>query len=129
MSALAGKRVLVVGLGVSGVAAARALVEVDAKVRVTESSQSTAIMEHARSLQAEGVEVEVGGHDFERLDADLAVLSPGIPPSSAIVRALRREGITLWSEVELAYRLAACRFLAVTGTNGKTTTTSLLASI
>jgi UDP-N-acetylmuramoylalanine--D-glutamate ligase len=129
MSALAGKRVLVVGLGVSGFAAARALVEVDAKVRVTEGGDSDAIRERAEALVAEGVEVEVGGHDLERLDADLAVLSPGIAPSTPIVRGLRAEGVTLWGEVELAYRLGACKFLAVTGTNGKTTTTSLLASM
>jgi UDP-N-acetylmuramoylalanine--D-glutamate ligase len=129
MSALAGKRVLVVGLGVSGFAAARALVEVDAKVRVTEGAESEATRLRAQALLAEGVEVETGGHDLERLDADLAVLSPGIPPSAPIVRALRREGVALWGEVELAFRLGVCDFLAVTGTNGKTTTTSLLASM
>jgi UDP-N-acetylmuramoylalanine--D-glutamate ligase len=129
MSALAGKRALVVGLGVSGFSAARALVDADAKVRVTEGSISDAIRERAAALTADGVEVEVGGHGLERLDADLAVLSPGIPPHSPIVRSLARAGITLWSEVELAYRLAVCDFLAVTGTNGKTTTTSLLASM
>ena len=129
MNELAGKRVLVVGLGVSGFAAARALLGVDAKVRVTEGTISEPLRERALALQAEGVEVELGGHDLERLDADLAVLSPGIPPSSPIVRSLRSEAIPLWGEVELAYRLAACRFLAVTGTNGKTTTTSLLASM
>jgi UDP-N-acetylmuramoylalanine--D-glutamate ligase len=129
MSALAGKRVLVVGLGVSGFAAACALVDVDAKVRVTEGEDSDAIRERADALTAEGVEVEIGGHDLDRLDADLAVISPGIPPSAGIVGSLRREGIALWGEVELAYRLGACEFLAVTGTNGKTTTTSLLASM
>jgi UDP-N-acetylmuramoylalanine--D-glutamate ligase len=129
MSALAGKRVLVVGLGVSGFAAARALAAVDAKVRVTEGSSSPVVVERARALQAEGIEVEIGGHDYERLDADLAVLSPGIPPSTPVVRALRREAVPLWSEVELAFRLAVCSFLAVTGTNGKTTTTTLLAEM
>jgi UDP-N-acetylmuramoylalanine--D-glutamate ligase len=128
-SALAGKRVLVVGLGVSGFAAARALADIDAKVRVTEGGTSPAIDERARALQAQGIEVETGGHDLERLDADLAVVSPGIAPTTPVVRELRREGITLWSEVELAFRLAVCDFLAVTGTNGKTTTTTLLAAM
>ncbi|HJR44026.1 MAG TPA: UDP-N-acetylmuramoyl-L-alanine--D-glutamate ligase [Actinomycetota bacterium] len=128
-SELAGKRVLVVGLGVSGFSAAKALIELEAKVRVTEASDGEVIRERARQLRDIGVEVEVGGHDLERLDADLAVMSPGIPPTAPIAAALAQEGLELWSEVELAFRLARCEFLAVTGTNGKTTTTTLLASI
>ncbi|MFP5352352.1 MAG: UDP-N-acetylmuramoyl-L-alanine--D-glutamate ligase [Actinomycetota bacterium] len=128
-SELAGKRVLVIGLGVSGFSAAKALVELDAKVRVTEGGASEAILDRAQHLRALGAEVEIGGHDLDRLDADLAVISPGIPPSSPVASAVRSEGIELWSEVELAYRLARCDFLAITGTNGKTTTTTLLARI
>ena len=123
----AGRRVLVVGLGVSGFAAARALVDLDAKVRVTEAGAGEAITARADTLRALGVEVETGGHDLDVLDADLAIVSPGIPPTSAVVRALADHQITVLSEVELAYQLAGCDFLAVTGTNGKTTTTSLLA--
>ena len=129
MSSFAGKRVIVVGLGVSGFAAARALLDLEAKVRVTEAGSSDVVVERAEALRAEGAEVEIGGHDLERLDGDLAVLSPGISPASPVVSALKREGVTTWSEIELAYRLASCRFLAVTGTNGKTTTTSLLAAM
>jgi UDP-N-acetylmuramoylalanine--D-glutamate ligase len=76
-----------------------------------------------------GAEVEIGGHDLALLDADVAILSPGIPPAADVVVALRQAGVEAFSEVELAYRLARCDFLAVTGTNGKTTTTSLLAAI
>ena len=126
---LAGKRVLVIGLGVSGFSAAKALIELDAKVRVTEASHGPLMKQRADHLQALGVDVEYGGHDLERLDADLAIISPGIPPSAPVARAVAQQGIELWSEVELAFRLAECDFLAVTGTNGKTTTTSLLASI
>ena len=129
MSSMAGRRVIVVGLGVSGFAAARALLELDAKVRVTEAGDSSVVRERAEALRAEGAEVETGGHDVEGLDADLAVLSPGIPPSSDVVTALRRASIPIWSEIELAYHLASCKFLAVTGTNGKTTTTSLLSAM
>lgn len=128
-SEFAGTRVLVVGLGISGFSAARALVALDAKVRVTEAGGGDSVMTRAQQLRALGVEVEVGGHDLGRLDADLAVISPGIPPASAIAEAIRAQGLQLWSEIELAYRLAECDFLAVTGTNGKTTTTSLLAAI
>jgi UDP-N-acetylmuramoylalanine--D-glutamate ligase len=126
---MSGKRVLVVGLGVSGFSVAKALVELEAKVRVTEGSDTAVVRQRAQHLQSLGVEVEYGGHDLDRLDADLAVISPGIPPSAAVAVAVVEQGIESWSEVELAYRLAECDFLAVTGTNGKTTTTSLLASI
>ncbi|MDQ4026262.1 MAG: UDP-N-acetylmuramoyl-L-alanine--D-glutamate ligase, partial [Actinomycetota bacterium] len=62
-------------------------------------------------------------------DVSLAVVSPGIPPSSEALRALGARGAEVWSEIELAYRIGDCTFLAVTGTNGKTTTTSLLAEM
>ncbi|MFN2389230.1 MAG: UDP-N-acetylmuramoyl-L-alanine--D-glutamate ligase [Actinomycetota bacterium] len=125
----AGVRALVVGLGASGLAAARALHERDAKVRVTEESSGPAVAQRAATLVDLGVEVELGGHDLEALDADLAVVSPGIPPSAPVMRALARLGVPVIGEVELAWRLARCEFLAVTGTNGKTTTTSLLAAM
>jgi UDP-N-acetylmuramoylalanine--D-glutamate ligase len=123
----AGKRVLVVGLGTSGWAAARALLDLGAHVRVTESSENETMATRAQSLRDRGVEVEIGHHDLEHLDADVAVVSPGIPPTSDVLRALESAGTPMISEVELAYQLADCDFLAVTGTNGKTTTTSLLA--
>ena len=129
MSEFAGRRVLVVGLGMSGFSAARALIELDAKVRVTESGSSPAMQQRAEALVAMGAEVEIGGHDLALVDADVAILSPGIPPTADVVVALREAGVEAFSEVELAYRLARCDFLAITGTNGKTTTTSLLAAI
>ena len=123
------RRVLVVGLGVSGFAAARALAAMGARVHVTESGTGQDIDERARMLRAEGVVVETGGHQLVGLDWDLAVVSPGIPPSAPVVTGLRRDGVEVIGEVELAYRVSACDFLAVTGTNGKTTTTSLLAAM
>lgn len=124
-----GKKVLVVGLGASGWAASRALVELGADVRVTESSDSAEMRERADRLKARGATVEIGHHDLDRLDADLAVVSPGIPPTADVMRALEHSTIPVVSEVELAYQLASCDFIAITGTNGKTTTTSLLAAM
>jgi UDP-N-acetylmuramoylalanine--D-glutamate ligase len=129
MNGWTNRRVLVVGLGASGFAAARALSDAGAVVRVTEVSSLPQIEERARTLRALGVQVETGGHDLGGLHADLAIVSPGIPPGSEVIVALRRAGVELISEIELAYRLGTCDFLAVTGTNGKTTTTSLLASM
>jgi UDP-N-acetylmuramoylalanine--D-glutamate ligase len=126
---LTGRRVLVVGLGASGLSAARALKERGARVRVTELSSGEDVRARAEALAREGIDAEIGGHDFARLDAELAVVSPGIPPTAPVIEKLRRAGTELISEVELAYRLACCSFAAVTGTNGKTTTTSLLAAM
>ncbi|MEO8323506.1 MAG: UDP-N-acetylmuramoyl-L-alanine--D-glutamate ligase, partial [Actinomycetota bacterium] len=135
MTSFSGRRVLVVGLGVSGYAAAEALLDQGATVRVTEAGTSAAMEERATVLRSRGAAVELGGHDLEHpghpgnSDCDLAVVSPGIPPSSEIITALRSTEVELIGEIELAYRLAECDFLAVTGTNGKTTTTALLAAI
>jgi UDP-N-acetylmuramoylalanine--D-glutamate ligase len=123
-----GRRVLVVGLGNSGRAAASALLERGASVTVTESRSDPQLEEVASRLRARGAEVELGGHALAT-GAELAILSPGIPPTSEVVKELKRRGIETWSEVELAYRICDRDFLAVTGTNGKTTTTALLAAI
>lgn len=126
---VAGKRILVVGLGVSGMAAARAVKALGADVRVSEGGSSPDLAERAAALRQLGVEVELGGHRLAEQDADLAIVSPGIPPSAPVIGTLERRAIEWFGEVELAYRLASCDLLAVTGTNGKTTTTALLASI
>ncbi|MBA2272588.1 MAG: UDP-N-acetylmuramoyl-L-alanine--D-glutamate ligase [Actinobacteria bacterium] len=125
----ADRRVLVVGLGTSGYAAAHALLALGAVVRVTEAGADALAETRAKALRDAGAEVELGGHDLTRLDADLAIMSPGIAPHSAVASALGLKGTEVWSEIELAYRLARCDFLAVTGTNGKTTTISLLAAM
>jgi UDP-N-acetylmuramoylalanine--D-glutamate ligase len=123
-------RVLIVGLGVSGLSAARVLAGLDAKVRVTESSDGPQVQQRAEALRALGVEVEVGGHDLEAAFADVAVISPGIPLDAPVVAHLAGQGIAIWSEIELGFRLGRGQdFVAVTGTNGKTTTTGLLAAM
>jgi UDP-N-acetylmuramoylalanine--D-glutamate ligase len=126
---LVDKSVLVVGLGVSGHAAARVLLDKGARVTVTEAGSSPAIEARASSLRSLGARVETGGHDVDGIEVDLVVASPGIPPTAPVMAALRAARVRIISEVELAYSLARCDFLAVTGTNGKTTTTSLLARI
>lgn len=129
MTSFRDRDVLVVGLGVSGRAAARALLALGARVRVTELGDDDAMRERAAELEALGAEVELGGHSFAGDPVSLAVVSPGIPPSSEALTTIARNGAEIWGEVELAYRIGECTFLAVTGTNGKTTTTSLLAAM
>lgn len=126
---LTGRRVVVVGLGSSGEAAAASLADMGADVAVTELSSTSAIEDRATRLRARGLEVETGGHEMDLSGASLAIVSPGIPMNAPILDTLRSAGIELMSEIELASRLAECDLLAVTGTNGKTTTTSILAAI
>ena len=129
MSSYEGVLALVVGLGVSGLAAARALHAAGAQVRVTDGSDDDDVRERAAELRAQGIEVELGGHAVAMQDVDLAVVSPGIPLDTGIVSSLVAADIETISEIELGWRLARCDILAVTGTNGKTTTTELLAAM
>ena len=124
-----GRSVLVVGLGASGEAAAIALHEMGANVRVTDEGSSTAIEERADRLRSQGIVAETGGHSFDDLDAEVAVISPGISPSSAILIWLADLGVRTIGEVELAYSIISQPIIAITGTNGKTTTTALVAKI
>jgi UDP-N-acetylmuramoylalanine--D-glutamate ligase len=81
-------------------------------------------------LEARGVRIETGGHHAASfLAADLIVISPGVPTDMALLAQARLQGIPVWGEVELASRLTAARFLGITGTNGKSTTTSLVGAM
>lgn len=123
----ANKRVLVVGLGSSGSAAARVLTETGAQVRVSEAREH---VEDAAELRRLGVEVFTGGHEVAHLDGvDLVVASPGVFESAPVLDWARDRSIPIWSELELGARLCSIPYAAVTGTNGKTTTTGMLASI
>lgn len=126
---LRGAEVVVVGAGASGVAAARVLAGAGASVRITEARSRSDVEEHARRAEGDGAEVLAGGHDPSHLDgADLVVLSPGVPEGADVVRWARQRRLPLWSELELGARLARCPYVAVTGTNGKTTTTEMIAA-
>ncbi|MGH2706581.1 MAG: UDP-N-acetylmuramoyl-L-alanine--D-glutamate ligase [Actinomycetota bacterium] len=125
-----GDRVLVVGLGASGEAAAEALLDLGAEVVVTDAGDSTALAERARRLRARGATAQTGGHHTALLDrCDLVVSSPGVPPASPVLSAARERGIEVWSEIELGWSLGSPPVIAVTGTNGKTTTTRLVTEI
>jgi len=138
----AGLRVLVAGLGVSGFAAADALLERGAVVTVVdgvEPADGSLMAERARILDILGAHLVFGPDAVAALPdpavtpLDLVVTSPGWRPDQPLLRAAAATGIPVWGEVELAWRLrprdGAAPWLTVTGTNGKTTTVQMLASI
>ena len=128
MSELRGKQVTVVGLGQSGLAAARVLSDEGARVRVSERRTARELGDSAEVAGRSGAEVFAGGHAPEHLDgADLVVLSPGVPEGSEVVSWAAARGLPIWSELELGARVARCPYVAITGTNGKTTTTRIAA--
>lgn len=122
----AGADLAVIGLGRSGVAAARLAARHGAHVYASDRVAGDSQEEAAGELRDEGIDAESGGHDMDRIRAaDLAVVSPGIGPTTEVRRELREAGVHTIAEIELAYRFLASRLVAVTGTNGKTTTTAL----
>src|SRR4030043_327160 len=119
------KKALVVGLGISGRAAAEKLLREGRRVLVNDLSASSAVEEVATELSRAGADVELGHHDSRLLeDVDLIVVSPGVAGNIALLKDAQSLGITVWSEIELAWRFAKGPVVAVTGTNGKTTTVS-----
>jgi UDP-N-acetylmuramoylalanine--D-glutamate ligase len=124
---LKGKLAVVLGAGRSGLAAAAALARHGARVTLSDAKPLAELGEAAAAAAAHGFSLAPGGHPEALLKGlELLVLSPGVPNQIPFVKAARAQGADVMSEVELAYRLKPRRWLAVTGTNGKTTTTSLL---
>jgi len=122
----AGMRALVVGLGVSGEAAARALSRRGARVTVVDRSDGPTVRERATNLADVEVRLAIDGVR-EAAEADLLVVSPGVRPDAPAVSAARESGVPVTTEVDIAYELAPFpeRLIGVTGTNGKTTTTEM----
>ncbi|MGH4027664.1 UDP-N-acetylmuramoyl-L-alanine--D-glutamate ligase [Actinomycetota bacterium Odt1-20B] len=127
-----GRNVTVAGLGVSGISAARALAGLGAAVTVVDGGSSDTHRERAAALEGEGISVRLGDADTLPEGTDLVVTSPGWKPESPLFAAAAGAGVDVVGDVEIAWRLRgpdAAPWLAITGTNGKTTTTQMLASI
>jgi UDP-N-acetylmuramoylalanine--D-glutamate ligase len=118
----------VVGLARSGRAAAQLLASTGAEVYASDNGRSPELEACAAELRHDGVDVQLGGHDLERIARSvLVVASPGVPPTAPPFVVARKAGITIISEVELGLRfLPALTYISITGTNGKTTTTALI---
>ncbi|GED87530.1 UDP-N-acetylmuramoyl-L-alanine--D-glutamate ligase [Streptomyces sp. NPDC091412] len=127
-----GKNVTVAGLGVSGVPAAKVLHGLGAHVTVVNDGDDERARTQAAELEALGVTVRLGDGDTLPEGTELIVTAPGWRPDKPLFRAAGQAGVPVWGDVELAWRLRgpdAAPWLAVTGTNGKTTTVQMLASI
>ncbi|MCP9946168.1 UDP-N-acetylmuramoyl-L-alanine--D-glutamate ligase [Streptomyces somaliensis] len=130
-----GKRITVAGLGVSGVPAARVLHGLGACVTVVNDGDDERARARAAELEAEGVTVRLGDGDTLPEGTELVVTAPGWRPDKPLFAAAEAVGVPVWGDVELAWRLRGldgrkpAPWLAVTGTNGKTTTVRMLASV
>lgn len=128
---LTGRTVLVVGSGISGVAAAELLKKKQVKTILFDGNRGLDVAalreKHSVFSDMEILLGELSEADMERFD--LVVLSPGVPTDLPMVNAVRERGIPIWGEIELAYFFAKGRVAAITGTNGKTTTTALTGEI
>jgi len=122
-----GKKVTLVGMGRTALALAPLLLREGATVYVTETKPADEFFEETKILDALGVSYECGGHTARAFaGASLVIPSPGVSPRIAPIEAARAAGVTVMGEMEFASRHCSSRILAVTGTNGKTTTTELL---
>ncbi len=127
---LRGKRVLVVGLAKTGVATSLFCAARGAEVTATDARGENEVGDAIVQLRAAGVNLELGGHrENTFLRQDLIVPSPGVPADAPLLQAARAKGVTIWSEIELAGRFMNGRLIGITGSNGKTTTTSLIEHI
>lgn len=127
-----GKHVTVAGLGVSGIPAARALAARGAVVTVVNDGDDERSRTQAAELEGEGITVRLGDGATLPAGTELVVTTPGWQPDKPLFTAAAEAGVEIWGDVELAWRLrgpGAAPWLAITGTNGKTTTTRMLASI
>lgn len=125
-------RVAVAGIGIAGFAAADALCSLGARVTVVDDADGDTQRERAAVLEILGATVRLGDGRTLPGDVDVLVVSPGLRPSAPVIQAAQSAGVPVWGELELAWRLRgedASEWLFVTGTNGKTTTTLMLAAM
>lgn len=124
------KKIVVAGLARSGVACANLLYRIGARVGVTDACDSMLTRTAAGGLSSPDIEVELGRHTREFLDgSEMVVVSPGVGPQSPVFGFAARAGIPVIGEIEVAYMLCPARVIAVTGSSGKTTVTTLIGEV
>ena len=123
---LNGQTILIIGLGKTGIATARFLAKQQAKIVVTDQKTEADIADTLTEIRNEGISIKIAPYDPSGLQGiDLVIPSPGVPPHDPLLSAAVRRNITICSELEIACRFLKPPMVAITGTNGKTTTTSL----
>lgn len=123
-------KVTIVGAGKSGIAAAKLAKKLNYQVSLSESKASSDFENEIEILKSLNIKYEFGGHSSKFLkSSDLVVTSPGVPPKNLIIKEAEHKGIPIISELEFGWRHLKNKSIAITGTNGKTTTTSLIAFI
>ena len=125
----ANKKVTVVGSGISGIAAAKLLLHKNASVTLYDGNEA---LDKEKVTERIGTKLPVVCGEFTKELAEqteLLVLSPGVPTDLPFILALKEQGVPVWGEIELAYKIAEGKFIGITGTNGKTTTTALTGEI
>ncbi|HJW31719.1 MAG TPA: UDP-N-acetylmuramoyl-L-alanine--D-glutamate ligase, partial [Saprospiraceae bacterium] len=120
-----GKRFTVLGAGRSGLASVRLLLKKRAKVFISDSGAKKKYQDAVKELEGLGVEYEFGENTHRVLEADVIVISPGVPQDSPILVLAKEKDIPVVGEIELASQFATSPMVAITGTNGKTTVTTL----
>lgn len=127
---LNGKKVLIVGFGKSGQAAAQYLHAQGAKLIVSDQKNKSELADVIKSVAEYNIEFELGKHNPKTFaSVDLILLSPGVPSNLEVLNEARQAGVPITNDIELAYPLIKAPIIAVTGTNGKTTTTALIADM
>lgn len=129
MTEFKGKKVSVIGAARSGLAAAVALKELGADVFLSEIERADNFSEAIRILKYGNIKYEFGGHSHNVFDCQLMVTSPGVSAGSEVLTQAKKKNIKIISELELGFLLCSGRIITITGSNGKTTTTSLLGEI
>jgi UDP-N-acetylmuramoylalanine--D-glutamate ligase len=122
---LAGRKITVVGAKRSGVGAAKLIVRFGGIPFVTDSASGKILNEYLETLKSNKIDFETGHHSEKAFDCELMVVSPGVPSNSAVIKSAREKKIKIIGELELAASICKGNIIAITGTNGKTTTTSL----
>jgi UDP-N-acetylmuramoylalanine--D-glutamate ligase len=123
---ISGQNILIIGLGKTGIAAARFLAKRKAKVVVTDQKPRNEIVDTLAEIRNEGIPIDIAPYDISALHGiDMVIPSPGVPPHDVVLSAAVNKSIPVHSELEIACRYLRPPMVAITGTNGKTTTTTL----
>ena len=128
-AALAGKKIAVLGLGVSNRPLVRLLLDAGCDVTGCDRTERDKLDDEVLALEAAGCKLRLGEHYLDDLDAELVFRTPGMHPGNPALAALREKGAAITSEMEVFFAVCPCKRIAVTGSDGKTTTTTLIAEM